>query len=57
MKRFQNRIPKLAKELSSKNVKEQISVFLDEYLKYLQKNGSKIYFDRLEKKVGSALEL
>ena len=57
MKRFQNRIPELAEKLSSRNVKEQISAFLDEYLKDLQKNGSKIYFDRLEKKVGSALEL
>ena len=57
MKLFQSRIPILAEELSSRNVKEQISVFLDEYLKDLQKNGSKIHFDRLEKKVGSALEL
>ena len=37
-------------------IEEQISAYLDEYLKDLKKEGTLSYFARLRKKVDSALE-
>ena len=47
MQQFEYRITNLAKQLSSKNIKKQISAFLDEYLEDLEKNGTTVYFDRM----------